>query len=215
MSLRSLTVYRYINVSRLSSPLCYINLIVFAMVAVLSAQVKAAGDASIIAGLKAGKYSILMRHALAPGTGDPENFQIGDCGSQRNLSEKGRRQAQVIGETLRSRGITSPKVYTSQWCRCRDTAQLLDFKSVADLPIINSFFRDFRRREQQTEATLKWLYKHTAQKSRSGGAPLILVTHQVNITALTGVFPSSGEMVVVALNQAGKLELIARWPTSV
>lgn len=139
---------------------------------------------------RAGHFAI-MRHALAPGTGDPANFQVKDCTTQRNLDDAGRAQARAIGEQFRARGITAAQVYSSQWCRCLETARLLGLGEVTELPPINSFFQDFSRREPQTEALRQWL------SSRDLQAPLVLVTHQVNITTFTGVFPSSGEIVVV------------------
>src|SRR5437868_6308691 len=83
---------------------------------------------------------LLIRHAEAPGVGDPPGFRLGDCATQRNLSEKGRAQAGSIGDALRRRGVPVAKVLTSQWCRCRDTARLLDVGPVEDAPALNSFF---------------------------------------------------------------------------
>lgn len=89
---------------------------------------------------KPGHFAI-MRHALAPGTGDPRNFDLTDCSTQRNLSEAGREQAKAVGELLRKSGIEKAGVYSSQWCRCLDTATLLGLGPVTELPALNSFFQ--------------------------------------------------------------------------
>ena len=149
----------------------------------------------------AGGHVALIRHALAPGFGDPATFRIDDCATQRNLSDEGRAQAARIGMKLRQAGIAEADVYTSQWCRCRETAALLSFGPPADLPPLNSFFRDFGRREQQTEALRAWLKTQPLEK------PLILVTHQVNITAFSGVSPGSGEMVLMRRTDDNRLSV--------
>lgn len=131
----------------------------------------------------------IMRHALAPGTGDPANLTLGDCSTQRNLDDRGRAQAKEIGTALRARGIRFDAVLTSQWCRCRETAALLDLGTPEDLPALNSFFRDRSTAGAQTKALLGYIGE--TEKN------LMLVTHQVNITALTGVFPRSGEVIVI------------------
>lgn len=139
--------------------------------------------------LKAEGAIALMRHALAPGGGDPANFELGKCETQRNLSDQGRDQARRIGEALRARGLEFEQVWTSQWCRCRETAKLLGLGDVEELPSLNSFFRDRSTEAEQTQSTLDELAQTDGLR--------MLVTHQVNITALTGVFPRSGEIIVV------------------
>lgn len=161
----------------------------------------AADTADTWAALKEPGTVAVMRHALAPGTGDPGNFQLGDCGTQRNLSEAGRQQARDIGDAFRRHGIEVHGVLTSQWCRCRDTAELLDLAPVEDFPPLNSFFRDRSTADTQTRKTKAYLSQ--VPDSRK----LVLVTHQVNITALTGVFPSSGEVVVIEVADDGEVEV--------
>lgn len=134
---------------------------------------------------------VLIRHAIAPGTGDPARFRIGDCSTQRNLSEEGRRQSRKIGQRFRNNGITSAQVFTSQWCRSRETARLLGLGEVTDLPPLNSFFSRRDREKPQMQALREWLAARKLDK------PLVLVTHQVNITSFSGIFPASGEMVVM------------------
>ncbi|MGI8936025.1 MAG: histidine phosphatase family protein [Phormidesmis sp.] len=87
-------------------------------------------------------YVVLLRHALAPGTGDPANFQLNDCSTQRNLSETGREQAIAIGEAFRSRNTPVIEILSSQWCRCLETAELMAVGPVEPFPALNSFFRD-------------------------------------------------------------------------
>ncbi len=133
----------------------------------------------------------IMRHALAPGTGDPASFRLDECSTQRNLDARGRDQARAIGAAFRERGIVFDVVLTSQWCRTRETAELLGLGEVVDAPEINSFFRDFSKREPQTLATLDLL------SDLDGRA--MLVSHQVNISALTGEGTRSGEVLVIRL----------------
>ena len=149
-------------------------------------------------------YVVVLRHAIAPGTGDPANFQLNDCATQRNLSEAGRQQAIAIGEAFRSHDIPVIEVLSSQWCRCLETAELMDIGPVEPFAPLNSFFRDRSTADAQTAQIQAYV---TAQ-SRPG--VVVMVTHQVNVTALSGVFPQSGSAVVLqladgALTVAGQL----------
>ena len=148
---------------------------------------------------------LLLRHAIAPGFGDPEGFRVEDCSTQRNLSEAGRRQARAIGAWLRARGINGARVYSSQWCRCLDTAELLNLGEVTPLPALNSFFE----RTADREPNLRALRAFLAKRPPFNG-PLVLVTHQVTITAMTGIFPGSGEGVVAKVAADGGLSDFAR-----
>lgn len=159
---------------------------------------------SLWAALRDGAAFAMMRHALAPGTGDPADFALGDCATQRNLSDQGRRQAAEIGDRFREQGIERARVFSSAWCRCRDTAELLRLGPVETLPPLNSFFADPERRAPQTAALEAWL------ADRRAGEPLVLVTHQVNITALTGVYPRSGEIVVARREPDGTVTVLGR-----
>lgn len=133
----------------------------------------------------------VMRHALAPGTGDPSGFTLGDCSTQRNLDERGREQARKIGNSFRDRGIDFDLVLTSQWCRTQETAELLGVGPVVDAPSLNSFFQDFSTRDRQTRETLQLI--------QETGGRLMLVSHQVNISALTGRGTRSGEVLIIRL----------------
>ncbi|WP_455197773.1 histidine phosphatase family protein [Kaarinaea lacus] len=159
-------------------------------------------EAALWSALRSGGHVALMRHALAPGTGDPPEFSIVDCSTQRNLSEEGRLQAKRIGDRFRANGIESASVYSSQWCRCVDTAELLGLGLVKELPILNSFYLDFERRQPQTQKLQEWI------ASQNLDQPTVLVTHQVNINALTNVYTSSGEMVIVRRNEAGEIAVV-------
>ena len=144
----------------------------------------------------------IMRHALAPGTGDPANFNLGDCTTQRNLDERGRQQARDIGQAFRDRGITVDRVLTSQWCRSRETAELLELAEVEDFPALNSFFRQRAQAQTQTGAVRDYL------AAMPDDQRLVLVTHQVNITALTGRFPASGEIFVIDVAPGGSVSFL-------
>lgn len=168
----------------------------------LSPAASAAGDErELWQLLRSGDHVALLRHAIAPGTGDPADFTLRDCGTQRNLSDRGREQAARIGQRFRGHGIMTAGVYSSQWCRCLETAELLELGPVKELPALNSFFQAFGRRDAQTRALNDWLGE------REQGRPLVLVTHQVNITALTGVYPASGELVVIRRQNDGTISV--------
>ena len=163
------------------------------------------GHAEMIERMKAGGHILMIRHALAPGTGDPAHFRIGDCSTQRNLDDRGRRQAKAIGDWLRSNGITSARVYSSQWCRCLETAKLLEMGSVAELPALNSFYE----MTQDREPNLKALRTFLAQQP-SDGVLIILVTHFVTISAIANEAVSSGEGVLLELNEDAPYEVVGR-----
>jgi phosphohistidine phosphatase SixA len=150
----------------------------------------AAADEAAWAALREGGIA-LFRHANAPGTGDPPGMRLGDCRTQRNLDEAGRAQAQRIGEAFRARGVAVGAVLSSAWCRAVDTAELAFPGRVRREPAFDSFFDQRGRRDAQTADARRAL-----QEWRGPGA-LVVVTHQVNVTALTGVFPASGEAVVL------------------
>jgi broad specificity phosphatase PhoE len=146
----------------------------------------------------------LMRHALAPGTGDPADFRLGDCSTQRNLDARGRAQARRIGEALRGQGIEFDQIWSSGWCRAYDTAELLDMGPVEIQPFLHSFFAGRGDRSAQTTDTL------AALSALPEGTRVLLVTHQVNITALTGETLPSGAIVVTKRRANGGLEVSGR-----
>lgn len=158
--------------------------------------------------LRDGQVMVLVRHASAPGTGDPQGFRLGACNTQRNLSDAGRAQARRIGDLFRENGVASARVYSSQWCRCLDTATGLALGPVIEQPLLNSFFGAPEDGREQTVRLRAWL------AGLPKAAPLVLVTHQVNITGLTSIVPRSGELVFVSLDQAGIATVIGREPTA-
>ena len=152
--------------------------------------------------LKSGSHLVLIRHALAPGYGDPANFDVKDCNTQRNLNDEGRHQSKKIGDLFRTNGISKVVSYSSQWCRCLDTARLLYLGEVFELPALNSFFNNFEREPLQIEKMKRWI--RTAPLE----TPTILISHQVNIYALTGYSPTSGEIIFVQRKPGGSLSVI-------
>jgi len=173
----------------------------------LAPRLAAAENTALWSALRSGGHVALLRHALAPGTSDPPGFALGDCGTQRNLSDEGRGQAARIGARFRANGIESARVLSSQWCRCLETAGLLGLGPVAELPILNSFYERRENQDRQTRALEAWLAGQALEK------PVVLVTHQVNITALTGVFPGSGELVVIRRSADGEISVVGSLET--
>ena len=161
------------------------------IIALLCCQPALADDEALWAGLRSGEQVALIRHAEAPGVGDPAEFKLGDCSTQRNLSDQGRRQAKDAGALFRSHGITRATVYSSQWCRCLDTADGMGLGPVTQQPALNSYFENSDREREQTGQLRRLI------RQRPAGAALVMVTHQVNITSLSGVYPQSGEIVVL------------------
>lgn len=155
--------------------------------------------------MKAGGHILMIRHAMAPGSGDPKNFQIGDCSTQRNLDDRGRSQARAIGEWLRSNGIEKARMFSSQWCRCQETANLINLGPVVQLPALNSFYERPQDREPNLKALRIFLSKQTSQDKL-----LILVTHFVTISEITGEAVSSGEGVVLRVKEKGAFEVAGR-----
>jgi phosphohistidine phosphatase SixA len=145
---------------------------------------------------------LIVRHALAPGTGDPDNFKIDDCSTQRNLDASGRKQALAMGEWLRSQGVERARVFSSQWCRCKDTAELMKLGPVTELPALNSFFQRWEEKESNMRALSAFLSEQNVDETL-----IVLVTHQVTITALTGVYPTSGTGVMLVLDGEGGFEI--------
>ena len=136
---------------------------------------------------------LLLRHAQAPGSGDPESFRLNDCATQRNLSPEGRVQAQRLGDHLRTQGALIAAVWSSPWCRTQDTADLAFPGLRRDEPAFASFFQNRALEAKQTATALRLL------RQWRGPGVLVVVTHQVNITALVGEVPSQGAGYWVAI----------------
>lgn len=155
--------------------------------------------------LTKGGRVLMIRHATAPGSGDPADFTIGDCTTQRNLSDRGRAQARNIGAWLRGRGVASARVYSSQWCRCLETADLIGLGPVAELPALNSFYQRPQDREPNLAALRAFLSAQPAD-----GKLIVLVTHFVTVSGITGKGVSSGEGVVLKLDGEGGFTVAGR-----
>ena len=180
------------------------SFLLFLVTALLGSSALASED--IFDALRDGDHVLLLRHAIAPGFGDPPAFDVRDCSTQRNLSEEGREQARTIGALLRAEGLGDAAVYTSYWCRCRDTAREMDLTEPQPNPGLNSFFQD-RGRRDEIVSELRRLLGELA-----GGGPAVLVTHQVNIRAVTGRGVRSGEGVVVRPDADGSVQVIGAFP---
>lgn len=163
-----------------------------------------ADEAEAWQALRDGRAVLMLRHALAPGTGDPSVFDLDDCSTQRNLNDKGRQQAEAWNGFLASHGIEEARVYSSQWCRCMDTARGMAMGTVTEWPPLNSFFAGRGDDDQQTRQTI------AAVNALEEGLPVILVSHQVNITSLTDIYPSSNEGVILALPLSESPTILAR-----
>jgi broad specificity phosphatase PhoE len=155
--------------------------------------------------LQRGGYVILLRHAATdPGTGDPPGFRLKECRTQRNLSEAGREQAKRWGEKVAEQRIPISGVFTSEWCRCRDTA-VIAFGRASDWSALNSFFATPQHEPRQT-ATVKKRLPAMVQPGKN----VVIVSHQVNITALTGMAPQMGEAIVAKFDASGAMEISGR-----
>ncbi|MEY3774109.1 MAG: hypothetical protein RLZZ129_889 [Verrucomicrobiota bacterium] len=150
---------------------------------------------------------IMLRHAHAPGTGDPAGLDLADARTQRNLDERGRAQARELGRRLRAAGLADARVFTSEWHRCRETAALLALGPVEILPALNSFFARPNDRVRLMAALHDWLRTRPPD-----AAPVVLVTHQVNITALTGHYPADASGVVLQLNGTAQPRRVGLFP---
>ncbi|MEK9555940.1 MAG: histidine phosphatase family protein [Gammaproteobacteria bacterium] len=170
-------------------------------------QTSAAADKDFWGLLHSGHHLALIRHALAPGFSDPKGFDLGECNSQRNLDSRGRTQSRNIGALFRSNGVDKASIYSSQWCRCLETSKLMNLGKVKELPALNSFFENFERKFLQTDQLLSWINTEPLNH------PTILVTHQVNIFALTGHSTSSGEIVFVRRNPDGTVTVVGNIST--
>jgi phosphohistidine phosphatase SixA len=171
-----------------------------------ASEVHAEGD--LWAALRQPGAIILFRHANAPGTGDPPGFVLADCSTQRNLDDKGRAESRAIGEAFRAQAIAVGRVLSSQWCRTRETAELAFPGQVTEDPAFNSFFDDRSAEPRATAAARDILARW------QGPGVLVVVTHQVNIAALTAVAPRPGEGVIVTMKQ-GAIDVVGRLPPPV
>jgi phosphohistidine phosphatase SixA len=176
----------------------------FAIFAILlgfcgAAEIASADDAANAwKALRAGGYVALMRHTEAPGGfGDPPGFRVDDCATQRNLSAKGRADAAKIGTRLKLEGIAIEKIVSSPWCRCKDTATLLNLGAIETEATFGNVVVLRDQRESLAAGARALIAKWT------GRGNLLVVTHGANIAALTSISPASGEIVVVRSGSGG------------
>ena len=171
----------------------------------LTSPVKADLNKKLINQLEEGGKLIFIRHAYAPGSGDPDNFNLNDCSTQRNLSKEGQRQAEYIGEFFRNNKVKIDKVLSSEWCRCKETAKIA-FKNFYTNSFLNSFYSSkfAKNKDKQVKALKEYIKKFKSDKN------LVLVTHYVLISEILNYGPSSGEIVVSNknFNIIGRLEII-------
>ena len=170
-----------------------VNIVLIALIVfiTLTSSIKAESNKLLIKKLKQGNNLIFIRHAYAPGGGDPKNFDINDCSTQRNLNYIGKRQANKIGEFFIQNQIPFDKVYSSGWCRCKDTA-LIAFKKFEIKKFLNSFFsKKFYKNKNEQIKSLKEYVKNSESSKN-----LIFVTHYVVISEILNYAPDSGEIVI-------------------
>ena len=161
----------------------------------LTNGVKADLNNNLIRELKEGGKLIFIRHAYAPGSGDPQNFNLYDCSTQRNLSKNGREQSKIIGNVFLKNKIDTKNVYSSEWCRCKETASIA-FKSYETKKFLNSFYSpQFLKNKSKQVKEFNDFIKDWDKKKN-----LIFVTHYVFILEITNYAPSSGEIVIVDKN---------------
>ncbi len=170
----------------------------------LPTSIKADLDKKLMNQLEDGGNLIFIRHAYAPGSGDPNNFNLDDCTTQRNLNKDGRKQAQYIGEFFIKNKIKIDKVLSSEWCRCKETAKIA-FKNFSTISFLNSFYSSKfeKNKDKQVKALNKYIKGFKSDKN------LILVTHYVLISEVLNYPPSSGEIVVSDknFNMIGAIEI--------
>jgi phosphohistidine phosphatase SixA len=167
-----------------------------------------AADDALWSLLARGGQVVMVRHATAPGTGDPPSFRIEDCSTQRNLSDEGRDEARRLGAAFRARGVAVGRVLSSRWCRCLETARLA-FGGAEPWPALDSLYRDPDQEAARTREVRALVTRPFA------GGNLVLVTHSFNIRALTGLSPASGEAVVLTPLGDGTFRVAGRvGPTS-
>ncbi len=170
----------------------------------LTSSIKADYDKNLVSQLKDGGKLIFIRHAYAPGSGDPNNFNLNDCSTQRNLSEEGREQAHNIGKFFLKNKIQIDKVLSSEWCRCKETAEIA-FKDFSTNSFLNSFYSS--KFSKNKDKQIKELNNYI--KDFKGDKNLILITHYVLISEVFNFSPSSGEIVVSdkKFNIIGNIEI--------
>ena len=157
----------------------------------LTTSIKADSNKDLLKQLTEGGKLIFIRHAYAPGSGDPDNFNLNDCSTQRNLSDRGKKQAEHIGRIFRENKIEIDEVYSSEWCRCKETAEIA-FTNFTTKNFLNSFYSSnyAKNKTKQIKDLMKFVKKNNFEKN------IIFVTHYVLISEVLDYAPSSGEIIV-------------------
>ena len=157
----------------------------------LTTSIKADSNKDLLKQLTEGGKLIFIRHAYAPGSGDPNNFNLNDCSTQRNLSDRGKKQAEHIGRIFRENKIEIDEVYSSEWCRCKETAEIA-FTNFTTKNFLNSFYSSnyAKNKTKQIKDLMKFVKKNNFEKN------IIFVTHYVLISEVLDYAPSSGEIIV-------------------
>jgi phosphohistidine phosphatase SixA len=189
----------------------FIALLVFSLIFTLSPQTSFANELAIwdkLQGTAPKGYVLLLRHSLAPGVGDPENFDLRDCSTQRNLSAVGRQDAQDVGRWLARREIKIARVESSRWCRAKETAALLNLGKVRLNRNLDSLFEEADALNHPQ--TIKVRKQIVDYRNKTG--LLILVGHFVNIAAITNVGVDSGEGVLVRADGKGVIKVVGSTP---
>tara|TARA_Y100001958_G_C21080292_1_gene436840 strand:+ start:77 stop:634 length:558 start_codon:yes stop_codon:yes gene_type:complete len=170
----------------------------------LTTSIKADLNENLMKQLKAGEKLIFIRHAYAPGSGDPSNFNLNDCSTQRNLSDEGRKQALNIGKFFKKNKIKIDKTLSSEWCRCKETASLA-FNFFETRDFLNSFYSSkfAKNKNKQMIELRKYVDSWKSDKN------LVLVTHYVVISEAINYAPGSGEIIITDknFNKIGNVEI--------
>lgn len=170
------------------------------------AAADAAAEQALRSRLSAGGV-LMFRHALAPGTFDPPGFRLGDCATQRNLSDDGRRQARQIGAWFASRQLRPLRVRSSPWCRCLETARLAFGEPVESWAALGS---PHAGSEETNAQALAQLRAALAASVKRGAGFEVWVTHMFVFSALLGEGAGSGDAALLGLGSEGAPRVITR-----
>lgn len=169
---------------------------------VLAAMHAGAGAGELSDRLGSGSYVLLMRHAYAPGVGDPPGYSLDRCETQRVLDEQGKAQAVRIGRWLQAQGVPQARVFSSPWCRCKQTAELLGLGTVTVEPSLASFFDQPQLAAARNASLQRFIAATLHHRDKQ---PLVLVTHHVNILEMVGKNIGSGDMVLARVDRQGRV----------
>ena len=191
--------------SRLAAAAGPVAMVVLALCLAIVAVDRARASDALWALLREPSHAVLIRHADAPGGGDPQGFRLDDCSTQRNLGPEGRAQARRVGEAFRARGIKVARVLSSQWCRAQETATLMALgPAIETFPALNSLYHDRSRAPEQMRDIRALL------ASLKPDELIVLATHHATILELTGIAVGSGEMVAVRIEPGGVPKVAGR-----